>query len=93
MKAYKYQIECTMHNLPPIYKSVSGLNRTYKTLTTDIKFTVSLYILHELDIMGWRLPTYQELRRVHNENATIDYTIECKNSDHNTTFCIRRKED
>ena len=93
MKAYHFQIECITHNLRPSYKSVSGLNRTYKMLTSDIKFSVALYFLHGMDIKGWRLPTYQELRRVQYENVTLDYTIECLNSDHNTTFRITRKEN
>lgn len=92
MKAYQFQIELIMHNLPPQYKFFTGLNRTYKALTTHINSSVCLYLVHEMDIKGWRLPTYQELRRVYNENATLDYTIECVNSEHNTTFRVTRKE-
>ena len=93
MKAYQFEILLLIAGVEPHYKYVTGLIRMYNTLTADIKSQVNAHIQQGMDITGWREPTYQELCRVHNENVTIDYTIECKNSDHDIVFRVSRMDE
>lgn len=92
MKAYQFEIIVLMVGEEPLYRSVTGLNRMYNSLTYYIEAMAKGYIQRNMDITGWRLPTLYELRKVQRDNITIDYTITCKNSDHDIVFRVSRKE-